>query len=116
MNVSGQRRTLGAEPPAPSGCLIAAVEALSHPKSFCDAALVLASAVPRLAKEARPFDRLRAGRGAPQRFAASRCPNQLLKVSGAKAGMERWAGIPAMSLVRSRRNGSWVVRLTRPGA
>ena len=34
---------------------------------------------------------------------------------GAKGGMVRWCGIPATSLAMSRRNGSCVVRFTRPG-
>src|SRR5271156_2442876 len=95
LKVSGQRRTGGA--------------------------MVVSAEYPRLAKEARPFDRLRAGRGAPDRSPSKLFPflrlwNQALNVSGAKAGMERWWGIPAINFVRSRRNGSWVVRLTRPGA
>src|SRR5579863_5279298 len=42
--------------------------------------------------------------------------NQALKVSGAKAGIERCVGIPAISLARSRSNGVCVVKLARAGA
>src|ERR1700730_12812846 len=79
----------GAKAPAERGDLIAVLEALRHPKPF--------------------FETFRAP-SVRVRW------NQDLNVSGAKAGMARRFGIPATSFERSRRNGSCVVRLTRPGA